>query len=216
MAAGVSQGFAPNIDGINQGLDFDFARTAMSAALGGTASMISGGKFANGAITAAFARIFNDQMSARQALSEMKKYLSDSAQQLKGEITNAGPETLQGGVGAYAAQHILIYGTSMDGGLLFDASGNSCAYTSTCQRIGLGLGIEWGGVGSAAVSSDHLTPGITEVHGPYIDFVPGSGLSGGILYNSTTFSGGKGALAEGAMMGVGYQFCSIKVHACSN
>ncbi|WP_299011889.1 hypothetical protein [uncultured Shewanella sp.] len=149
-------------------------------------------------------------------MSELKKYIVDSARQFKGEITNAGPEALQGGVGAYATQHVLIYGTSMDGGVLFDASGNSCFYTSTCQRIGLGLGIEWGGVGSAAVSSDHLTPGITEVHGPYIDFVPGSGLSGGILYNSTTFSGGKGALAEGAMIGAGYQFCSIEVHACSN
>jgi len=165
-------------------------------------------------MSAAFARIFNDQMHFRKAMSELKKYIQDSARQFKGEITNAGSEALQFGGGPFAAQHILIYGTSMDAGVLFDASGNSCTYTTICQRIGLGLGIEWGGAGSATVSSDHLSPGVTKVHGPYIDFVPSIGVSGGLLYNETTFSGGKGAITEGAMFGAGYQFCTIEIHTC--
>jgi hypothetical protein len=42
-------------------------RIAASAAVGGTASALSGGKFANGAMTAAFARMFNDEMHRSDA-----------------------------------------------------------------------------------------------------------------------------------------------------
>jgi hypothetical protein len=62
MPAGVSQAFAPAID--NMGGDNFYSRvvmqTAASATLGGTASYLSGGSFANGAVTAAFGRLFND------------------------------------------------------------------------------------------------------------------------------------------------------------
>ncbi|MFN4291480.1 MAG: hypothetical protein ACK4E7_11435 [Permianibacter sp.] len=37
------------------------SRIAVAAAIGGTVSELTGGKFANGAITAAFARAFNDE-----------------------------------------------------------------------------------------------------------------------------------------------------------
>ncbi|WP_298775587.1 hypothetical protein [uncultured Shewanella sp.] len=97
MAAGISQAFAPNIDGMGeQGVSFDFGRTAASAVLGGTASMISGGKFANGAITAAFARIFNDGMHA----AKQRKIVIDSTNDAldhyitgNGETAELGPNT---------------------------------------------------------------------------------------------------------------------------
>lgn len=38
------------------------ARVAMASAIGGTASKLSGGKFANGAITGAFSRLFNGEL----------------------------------------------------------------------------------------------------------------------------------------------------------
>ncbi len=37
------------------------ARTAIAAVAGGTASVLSGGKFANGAITGAMAHLFNSE-----------------------------------------------------------------------------------------------------------------------------------------------------------
>ena len=37
------------------------ARTAVAAVAGGTASVLSGGKFANGAITGAFAQLYNGE-----------------------------------------------------------------------------------------------------------------------------------------------------------
>ena len=43
------------------------ARVTMSAVVGGTASVLSGGKFANGAVTSAFATMYNDADHGDQA-----------------------------------------------------------------------------------------------------------------------------------------------------
>lgn len=51
----------------------------MASLVGGTASSLGGGKFANGAITAAFSRAFNDEMhnpNDRSFLSRAKSALS--------------------------------------------------------------------------------------------------------------------------------------------
>ncbi|MFN9792700.1 MAG: L,D-transpeptidase family protein, partial [Pseudomonadota bacterium] len=60
---GVTQAFSGAIDGINPAQPIGrFQRVMVAALVGGTASTISGGKFANGAVTAAFARAFNDEL----------------------------------------------------------------------------------------------------------------------------------------------------------
>ena len=41
------------------------SRTTIAAIVGGTVSRITGGKFANGAVTAAMAHLFNQEASAR-------------------------------------------------------------------------------------------------------------------------------------------------------
>ncbi|PKM18270.1 MAG: hypothetical protein CVV11_13160 [Gammaproteobacteria bacterium HGW-Gammaproteobacteria-15] len=61
LKTGVAQFAAPGIDGIDAGNDFSTGRIALSAIAGGTASKLSGGKFANGAVTGAFSRMFNDE-----------------------------------------------------------------------------------------------------------------------------------------------------------
>lgn len=48
------------------GMQGKFLRVAASAAVGGVASVLGGGKFQNGAVTAAFARLFNDEVSAHK------------------------------------------------------------------------------------------------------------------------------------------------------
>ncbi|MCC5870560.1 MAG: RHS repeat-associated core domain-containing protein [Gammaproteobacteria bacterium] len=73
LGAGVGQLFAPGIDRI--GLDSAgeiradvsarIVRTVTAATVGGTASAIGGGKFANGAISAGFGRAFNDERHLR-------------------------------------------------------------------------------------------------------------------------------------------------------
>lgn len=57
---------ALNVDGI-RGFDGDqIARVSVDATIGGTASVLGGGKFANGAFAGAFQRFFNDETSKRE------------------------------------------------------------------------------------------------------------------------------------------------------
>jgi hypothetical protein len=53
-------------------------RTSIAAAAGGTASVLSGGKFANGAITGAMAHLFNNERLFRQYLNELREKLVQS------------------------------------------------------------------------------------------------------------------------------------------
>jgi RHS repeat-associated protein len=74
LAAGVTQSVSGSIDRIdsaNPALGFA-ARVSAAAVLGGTVSDITGGKFANGALTASFARAFNDELSTR-ALNQKER-----------------------------------------------------------------------------------------------------------------------------------------------
>lgn len=64
LAAGFAKAFTPAIEAASTSAssigNINVAEVAMAAAVGGTVSKISGGKFANGAATAAFANIFNN------------------------------------------------------------------------------------------------------------------------------------------------------------
>ncbi|RMH38464.1 MAG: hypothetical protein D6694_12335, partial [Gammaproteobacteria bacterium] len=63
------------IDGIGEGKkEFAGVRIIAAAVVGGTTSVITGGKFANGAMTAAFARAYNAE--ADTSLKELIKTLS--------------------------------------------------------------------------------------------------------------------------------------------
>jgi len=71
LSAGATQALAPSIESIGIGdgsIGFgDRAlRVAAAAAVGGTVSEVTGGKFANGAVTGAFSRAFNDELRDRQ------------------------------------------------------------------------------------------------------------------------------------------------------
>lgn len=71
---------APGINNLGvKGSRFSPARVFAAALVGGTASKLTGGKFANGAVTGAFSRAFNDEMHwrdrAKYALSQAKEKL---------------------------------------------------------------------------------------------------------------------------------------------
>jgi RHS repeat-associated protein len=69
FAAALSAGLAPAIDRIGNGstdIEYIAARVSVSAALGGTAAEVAGGKFANGAVTAAFMRLYNEEHTIRE------------------------------------------------------------------------------------------------------------------------------------------------------
>lgn len=60
-AAGITQAFSGQINGLDRGSRFSIKRIGAASILGGTVSTITGGKFANGAVTGAFSRAFNDE-----------------------------------------------------------------------------------------------------------------------------------------------------------
>jgi hypothetical protein len=66
VAAGFTEALSPAVGQLGEGSDFGtvLAKTAVSAAIGGTASKLSGGNFANGAQTGAFQQLFNSAVHA--------------------------------------------------------------------------------------------------------------------------------------------------------
>lgn len=66
LAAGFTQALSPAIGRVDSGtVGPSVQRTIVAAIVGGTASVIGGGKFANGAMTGAFSRLFNDDRCFR-------------------------------------------------------------------------------------------------------------------------------------------------------
>ena len=64
VSAGVSKALTPAISEVKTGLSVgskDLGQALIAATVGGTVSKMTGGKFSNGAITAAFANLFNQQ-----------------------------------------------------------------------------------------------------------------------------------------------------------
>ena len=78
LGAFVSQLASPYIGQIG-GADFEgvAVRVAASAVVGGTAAELGGGKFANGAVSAAFLRLFNDEKEIARRMAE--EYAKESA-----------------------------------------------------------------------------------------------------------------------------------------
>ena len=68
VSAGFTEALSPAVGQMGEGRDFGtvLAKTAASAAIGGTASALSGGSFANGAQTGAFQHLFNHVATGRQ------------------------------------------------------------------------------------------------------------------------------------------------------
>jgi len=75
VSAGFTEALSPAVGQLGEGRDFGtvLAKTAVSAAIGGTASKLSGGSFANGAATGAFQQLFNHVVSAAREAYEQAK-----------------------------------------------------------------------------------------------------------------------------------------------
>ncbi|KNC67463.1 hypothetical protein [Pseudoalteromonas ardens] len=85
-AAGFTQAFAPAIGRIQPGVKHSPLRIAAAAMVGGTASKISGGKFANGAVTAAFSRMFNDGLHFESVTDKDILSFTDSKAEISVEV----------------------------------------------------------------------------------------------------------------------------------
>ena len=74
VSAGFTEALSPAVGQLGEGKDFGtvLAKTAVNAAIGGTASKLSGGSFANGAQTGAFQQLFNHLAHQYGKQMEMK------------------------------------------------------------------------------------------------------------------------------------------------
>ncbi len=88
VAAGFTEALSPAVGQFADRNDFGtiLAKTATSAAIGGTASVLSGGSFANGATTGAFQQLFNSTI--HDAVDWIAEQISDSATKFGQNVLN--------------------------------------------------------------------------------------------------------------------------------
>lgn len=110
LGAAAAQAFAPAIDrigvdsrgNIGTSAGIRMARVMAAAVVGGTASQLGGGKFATGAITAAFARMYNDEAHIREQKKQptVWDFVKDEGMDVlyrTGSIVGGGGQMLLGG-----------------------------------------------------------------------------------------------------------------------
>ena len=123
-SAFVTKAFTPglaNVGGLEIG-GTSLLQVASAAIIGGTVSKISGGKFANGAATAAFQNAFNQQIQAqRQAEYERKQSIRDQitrwARQNAGSLISLAGGVAQIGAGIAMCTSIALCGVGIYTGL---------------------------------------------------------------------------------------------------
>lgn len=118
-SAGLTQAFSGAIDGIGgnkmSSAYYDAGNRATriiaASVVGGTASEMSGGKFANGAITGAFSRAFNDE--AHQSRLESKQRMwREYAERVQTKFANSAPARIWNGL-----NRSLTWSVGLGGGL---------------------------------------------------------------------------------------------------
>ena len=143
-SAGFTQAFSGAIDkiggrigNITKGDYFSTANRTMrimaSAVVGGTASSITGGKFANGAVTGAFSRGFNDEAHKTAQDREFKEALFDKTRKigLSVSIPSKVVDLFGGDTGGHDV--------GFEFGLVFGSDGDIGAYYSQSASKGLSV-----------------------------------------------------------------------------
>lgn len=181
----------------------------LAAVAGGTASQLAGGRFANGALTAAFGYLLNYCMTVGCAFSRTMGWIELGVQ----SFFNGLYPRASAGVGYQWALMAGPGGFQMEEALLGDTAGNTCSVQTSCLLIGLGLGGQHGP--TAQLQSGTLRPDSTGQIGLFGTAALGSGLK------LDPFSIGRdgnvqasGGPSYGAFLGVGVKVCTQTVREC--
>jgi len=173
LAGAAQSAAAPGIDAIGSsgGLGIEAARITAVAVIGGTASVLGGGKFANGAVTAAFAQAFNDELSRQHG------YGSDG-KPIINERPPGAPATL-----IKDANGDWIWVATADAGMaVFSAQtgstigGNEC---NRCELMATAAGLAWLAAGSDTLGVFSLLAGGYDIASVY--------FSAGFLFDAMSF-----------------------------
>lgn len=208
-------------------------RGATAAIVGGTASVIGGGKFANGAATGAFVYAFNQAaegrpQSSKQELNPACRGRSDCANFSRwqspdgilaeqtgadsiSQYTGSRSEWMAAGDLTYGIDvHAIFVGGSVSGGIRGTANLNSCFVVTVCGKIGLGLFVGAGGFTSGALQRG----GGGAVWQGFVQ--GGKGASAGIAIGagSNVIGGGRAFYGSGAGAAAGVQRCTDVIGGC--
>jgi RHS repeat-associated protein len=153
LAAGFTEALSPAVGQLGEGREFGtvLKRTAASAAIGGTASKLSGGTFANGATAGAFQELFN-----RTVHDDLAAWVKGSRSKLEG----FGP--MGAGTGPDSSQAIDVSKSveTLDANALAASSGKCAKYVR--------LALEAGGADTAAINDPNAFTLYAKDYGPLL------------------------------------------------
>ncbi|MAY42505.1 MULTISPECIES: RHS repeat-associated core domain-containing protein [unclassified Neptuniibacter] len=179
---------------------------AVAAVIGGTASVLGGGKFMNGAITGAYSRALNDDLH----IGLKEKFNKDGT--LKEEY-GGDAKGLNAGAEGNATVFTGLVGFTTALNVAADGQRNMCTTETYCMMFGLG-GFAGIGAGGALGHGDPLSTSNSKGWGFFL--LGGKGIAANV---STIFSdSGAGGVKGKANLGYGYgaaagiQFCEMRTH----
>jgi RHS repeat-associated protein len=184
------------------------------AIIGGTASVIGGGKFANGAVTGAFQYLFN---------AEGEKAREERMRRLQGPGLNAlrpyweaifGQDrppassiALIAAGGVEGSVFVAVVGTSLAvSPITFDTYGNSCFSGQACVQLGLG-GFIGGGLSGQLGVGNPLTSGKSDGFGAFYNSGAAGAAGGSVMFSSGGVDGARGFAGVGTGASGGVQLC---------
>lgn len=143
----MTQAFSGAIDGLDEGnVGISAERVAAAAVLGGTTSALTGGKFANGAITGAFSRAFNDDQAHQSDEEKLKvKIQGDIKGVISATIDSDGRLTA-----ALKAGDPISFTLDTDGNIT--VAGKNLIVKTTIPSDKLGSGLSFGAFSVTAVA----------------------------------------------------------------
>ena len=209
--ATIGQGVMGPSDTINQRPGILQNRVAR-AVIGVTYSDITGGKFANGAATAAFSRLFNDDPNGGRELAQQTNDNQNQQQQGNNSLNtdeSKGIPTITGSADVGGQIFGGVFGASVStGGVVDTLNPDLCSVTTACVQFGLGV---FGGAGvslGAGFSAEALRSGPTDSFGVFGNIGAfGAAAGGNINFGEGSVGGAKGFLGVGKGISGGVQFC---------
>lgn len=191
--------------------------TVVSAMIGGTASVVAGGKFANGARTASMQYLMNQagRVNYRQIFRDVKRTWSEYWRDMFSNEVDliASSLTVTADAGPTGSAFFLLGGVSATSGVAFDTGGNACMVTQACFQVGLGL---YGGGGWALsiTAPEALSSGTQDSWGGFYNVGGGVAHGGAVNFSDSTVNGAKGYAGGGAGANAGIQFCRTYTYSC--
>jgi hypothetical protein len=179
---------------------------AAAAIVGGTTAYVGGGKFANGAVTAAFGRLFNDEQNSKKVGDFVEVTDPITGKRIMVHRDYANDNLLKSGkndgnvsLNAEVSAHFMPVGAKAGVGFSVDVvDPNACVQGTFCETFGVGMHLTGGFSAGAGVtplkSGLNYYGGVFAVRGTSSIELLNNGFSRGVvnLYGGGASAGSMG------------------------